>query len=299
MRVRHSPDTAYVPIPAAARRVGIVVPAHDEGAVIDRLLTGLLEEAGPGELDVVVVCNGCSDDTAERARRHGPDVRVVETPVPSKTAALRLGDEVCLGYPRAWVDADVELRTADVRALACAVVDGLLVAVPDRTLDRAGCPWSVRAYLSVWEELPTVRLGLFGRGVLMMSEQGHARVADLPTVMADDLWIHHAFAATEAVVVAGATVVVRAPRTLADLVRRRTRVVEGARQVQAHPQAGPGRSGTSLSDLRVLASTRRDLWPQLVVFGAVTVVARARATVDARAGRTGRWHRDESSRVAR
>lgn len=277
--------------------VSIVVPAHNEAAVIDRLLRGLLASAAPAELEIVVVCNGCTDNTATRARAHGPSVKVLETPIPSKQAALRLGDAACSGYPRLYVDADVELGTHDVRALTAALRSGLLVAVPSRHLALEGCPWVVRSYLAVWEALPTVRNGLFGRGVIALTEEAHRRVTALPEMMADDLGIHHAFAADEGAVVTTANVVVRPPRTLADLLRRRARVVEGAREVQARLGVGPGRSGTSPADVLALARTRHDMWPGLAIFVVVTVAARTRATVAIRCGRAGVWHRDNSSRT--
>ena len=277
--------------------VSIVVPAHNEAAVIDRLLRGLLASAAPAELEIVVVCNGCTDNTATRARAHGPSVKVLETPIPSKQAALRLGDAACSGYPRLYVDADVELGTHDVRALTAALRSGLLVAVPSRHLALEGCPWAVRSYLAVWEALPTVRDGLFGRGVIALTEEAHRRVTALPEMMADDLGIHHAFAADEGAVVTTANVVVRPPRTLADLLRRRARVVEGAREVQARLSVGPGRSGTSPADVLALARARHDLWPGLAIFVVVTVAARTRATVAIRCGRAGVWHRDNSSRT--
>src|SRR5262245_58336894 len=46
----------------------VVIPAHNEARVIERGLSSLLEGARPGELEIVVVCNGCTDDTAARAR---------------------------------------------------------------------------------------------------------------------------------------------------------------------------------------------------------------------------------------
>ena len=56
----------------------VVIPAHNEQASIlatlARLSTGLEGEV----LDVVVVCNGCTDRTAEVVRRTYPDVRVLE-----------------------------------------------------------------------------------------------------------------------------------------------------------------------------------------------------------------------------
>src|SRR5438105_4681173 len=60
--------------------VSVVVPAHDEAAVIGRCLRALTEGSDPGEVEVVVVCNGCRDDTAASARAAWADVVVAEVP---------------------------------------------------------------------------------------------------------------------------------------------------------------------------------------------------------------------------
>ena len=52
----------------------VIIPAHNEAAVIARCLDTLLEPPRPDRLDVVVVANGCTDDTADRARAFGPPV---------------------------------------------------------------------------------------------------------------------------------------------------------------------------------------------------------------------------------
>jgi hypothetical protein len=78
--------------------ISIVIPAHDEERVIGRCLSGLASGAEPGELEVVVVANGCTDGTAAAARTF-PGVRVVETPVAGKAAALNLGDEHAPAFP--------------------------------------------------------------------------------------------------------------------------------------------------------------------------------------------------------
>jgi glycosyltransferase involved in cell wall biosynthesis len=98
----------------------IVVPAHNEERVLGRTLSALLADTSPSEFDVVVVANGCTDGTAEVARGFG-GVRVVETDVPSKSHALRLGDETAAGFPRVYLDADVVLPAAHVRALCAAL----------------------------------------------------------------------------------------------------------------------------------------------------------------------------------
>ena len=50
----------------------VIIPAHNEAKVIRRCLEGLLAGAPAGEEpELIVVCNGCSDDTAAIARQVG------------------------------------------------------------------------------------------------------------------------------------------------------------------------------------------------------------------------------------
>jgi glycosyltransferase involved in cell wall biosynthesis len=275
--------------------ISVIVPAHNEAAVIGRLLSGLLAEATPGEFAVVVVANGCTDGTAAVAASFGPDVTVVETPEPSKHRAMRLGDAHTDAFPRLYVDADVELRTRDARALAVALDDmNVLAVAPVRETPLAGRPWAVRWYYDVWERLPVVTEGLFGRGVVGVSRLGHTRLAELPELMGDDLAASLSFAPHERRVVADARVVVHPPRSYSDLIRRRVRSTTVIAQV-----AG----GTTLAGAR---TTRADLWrllrdnpataPHVMWFLSVTVVARVRARRAVRTGDYTTWLRDESSR---
>lgn len=281
----------------------VVVPAHDEAAVIGRLLSGLVSDRASTESDasdslqVVVVANGCTDRTAEIAARY-PDVHVVSTPVGNKYRALRLGDENATGFPRLYVDADVELSAADVRALAVALDEpGVHAVAPARHTPLDGCPWTVRWYYQIWEQLPVVREGLFGRGVIALSAEGHARIAGLPELMGDDLAASLSFAPQERRVVEAARVIVHPPRTLRDLLRRRTRSMTVTTQAAASTDLPSSR--TSTGDLKVLlrAAPLRN-GPRLVLFVAVTALARSRSRRAVKAGDFTTWLRDESSRAA-
>src|ERR1700739_295220 len=86
--------------------ISIVIPARNESAVIARTLRAITTDALPDELDVIVVCNGCTDDTATIARGFGTAARVIETAVGNKTHALNLGDQSARSFPRIYVDAD-------------------------------------------------------------------------------------------------------------------------------------------------------------------------------------------------
>ncbi|WP_436531150.1 glycosyltransferase family 2 protein [Actinoplanes sp. HUAS TT8] len=279
--------------------MSIVVPAHNEAAVIGRLLTALLADAEPGELDVVVVANGCTDDTAEVARGFGPAVTVVETGAANKHRALRLGDEHARHYPRMYVDADVVIGTADVRRLAAALEQpGVLAVAPDRRLTTTGRPLTVRWYFRVWELLPSVRAGLYGRGVIAVGPEGGRRLAELPEAMGDDLAASVAFRPEARRIVPDAVVEVHTPRATRDLIKRRVRSLTTTAQMLRIEKVNTEESRTSRADLIGIARRNPALLPHLVVFLAVTMVARAKARRPIREGDFNTWLRDESSRTA-
>ena len=273
----------------------LVVPAHNEETVIRRLLSGVGDEAARGTYEVIVMCNGCTDDTAAVARGY-PGVTVLETPTPSKSLALRLGDQHASAYPRLYVDADIELSSTGVGALVAAVAGpgAVIAAGPERLLTTDESSLLVRAYYAVWQRLPAVQSGLFGRGVIAMTESAHQRVAALPDAMSDDLAISEAFTDAERAIVPGAQVVIHVPRTARDLLRRRIRVHVGNAELDRRS----GRSAASQTSPRALLGIVRHeprLAVCLPVFVGVAITAKliARRRI-ARGDVT--WERDESTR---
>lgn len=277
--------------------VSVVIPAHNEAPVVGRLLAALFAEAQAGELDVVVVANGCTDETAAVAQAFGPQVTVVATPVANKHAALRLGDAHARHFPRLYVDADVVISTADVRALDAALRQpDVLAAAPQRRMAMDGSPLLVRWFYDVWMLLPSVREGLYGRGVVGVTAEGHRRLLEMPDTLGDDLAASLAYPVEQRRIVQDAAATIRAPRTLADLIRRRVRSLTATAQMgQLVP--GAGRVRTSRSDLVGVLRQRPTLAPRLAAFLVVTAIARWKARRPVRQGDFTTWLRDESSRV--
>src|SRR5450631_1121430 len=165
--------------------ISVVVPARNESPVIARTLAAMVSGAAPGEIGVVVVCNGCTDNTAEIARNFGPPVRVIETGIGNKSRALNLGDQVS-SFPRLYVDADVVIPLAALRALAARLEDGGALAVaPRRNINCDGATRCVRAYYDGRSMLPSAREGIGGSGVYAVSETGRQRFGQFPDVIAD------------------------------------------------------------------------------------------------------------------
>ncbi|MGI8888437.1 MAG: hypothetical protein ACR2GB_05635, partial [Nocardioidaceae bacterium] len=235
------------------------------------------------------------DDTAAVAAKY-EGVRVLSTPIASKREALRLGDEHATSFPRVYVDADVVTHVGTIRHLVEVLAsDSLLATAPRRVVPRDGVGWPVRWYYDVWERLPNVASGLFGRGVIAVSDRGYRRLRSLPPVMSDDLAFSEAFRSGERAIVNAATVIVRPPRTLRDLLRRRMRVVTGNAQADGEKLRGPS-ARTKMSDLSRIAVASPGFIPKVLWFVGVTVAARIGAAGAIRRGDFDTWLRDESSR---
>lgn len=276
----------------------VVIPAHNEEATIGRNLRTLRRGTVPGELDVVVVCNGCTDRTAEAARAADPAARVIEIEQPSKAEAVRVGNAATDVFPRIHLDADIELSGAHARELVRPIADGrAMAAAPRREVPKDGCSRWVRWYYEVWEQLPQVQSGLFGRGVVVLSEEAQARITALPRMMGDDLAMSDSFVGAERAIVASAVAVVHPPRTVRDLVRRRIRIATGNAQAAQLGVRRPG-SRTSVGTLVSLAARRPGVALRLPVFLGVHVAGLIGARRAVRSGDFSTWQRDESSRAA-
>lgn len=276
----------------------VVVPAHDEAAVIGRCLRVLLSDARPGELHVLVVSNGSADDTVVRARRVGRelghDVDVLELAEAGKIGALRAGLSSVRTWPAIVLDADCELPTASARALVAALAgDGPAVAAPRFTVSATASSALVRRFYRAWTALPYVREGLVGSGVFALNEAGYGALGELPDVTNDDGWVRRSFAPTERRLV-DEPFLAHAARTTSALVSRRARIVNGNRQLAAELGSDPGRNrpGGLVSALRSGLVRPADA----VAFAFVAVASRLVATMRRLRGDQG-WATDVTSRV--
>lgn len=71
--------------------ISVMVAAHN-GEGRDRMLGSCAARHRSHRLEIVVVCNGCTDATADVAAAVGPPVRVISVPKASKIAALNAGE---------------------------------------------------------------------------------------------------------------------------------------------------------------------------------------------------------------
>lgn len=284
--------------------LSVIIPAHDEAAVIGRSLRRMLDGA-PEELEVIVAANGCSDETAAVCQAASERVRVIELSESSKVAALNAADAAATRYPRAYVDADVEVSGETLSALAALLErpGGPLVATPRMVLDLRGASPLVRAYYRIWERTSFRTEGHIGSGLYALSREGRNRFGVFPTVVADDRYVQQLFSLEERGTVHDHHFVVRPPRTLRALITRGGRIVAGNRELArlglaTRPAESPdARERSGLRSVLNQLPTRPGLWWPFIVYSATQLATRVVAERKIRSGQTHRWDRDETSRA--
>jgi glycosyltransferase involved in cell wall biosynthesis len=285
-------------VPRSIAMISIVVPAHDEEQVITRCLRALTEGTTADEVEVIVVCNGCSDRTAEVARRFGGPVRVIETKTPGKHNALCLGDAAATGFPRFYIDADVVVTPDSLRQMAERLDRGGLLAVsPQIQWDLDGASWAVRAFYDIDRRLPSHRETIGGSGVYGLSQTGRHRIGTFPRLTADDAYVRRCFRLHERAAVQGAVSVVTPPKTIAGVITIKTRSHFGNYELSRRFPRLNRNIGASNHATLVRLAARPRLWAGLLVYCYVKVVARLDARRQMRRGQSLTWQRDNTSRV--
>ncbi|MFF2053453.1 glycosyltransferase family 2 protein [Leifsonia sp. NPDC058194] len=267
----------------------VIVPAHDEESVIARTLEKLRPVAASGTVDVLVVCNGCSDATADVARRY-PGVTVIEIETASKVAAMNVGDRATARWPRLYLDADIQIEPEAVAAVLheLAREGGALAARPASVEDVHDATFPVRAYYRARARIPETGVRLWGAGGYAVSEAGHARFERFPDIVNDDSWIHNLFTDDEKAVLDTPPMLVRVPRTTKALLAVITRHRRG--------QLDLGVSLGEQSSQRARAILHSAKGPRSAVdafcYAALTQISRMRS----RRADAAQWSRDPSTR---
>lgn len=270
----------------------IVIPAHDEASVILRTLAPLGPYAAEGRLEVLVATNGCSDATVDRAREV-EGVRVLDLAVSSKVAALNAADSVARGWPRLYLDADIEITPRAVADVLAALADGKISAArPPFRYDTTGASWPVRAFYRARGRLPETQCHLWGAGVYGLTRAGRRTFGAFPAVTADDLFVDQLFSADQKAVIDTDPVVVRTPRDLRSLLTVLRRTTAGNRELARHG----GEEHASATLARTLGQLAVSMRSPLRTFDAIVYAAAVAAARLPLSSST--WGRDESSRTA-
>lgn len=278
----------------------VVIPAHNEAAVIEGTLQSLLDSRLDRPLQIIVVANGCSDDTAAKARafaaKTGGPIEVVDTPVGGKANALNLGDRAAKFFPRAYLDGDTKVSPDALQKVAEALSQPPChLAAPTAERIYNGRNPFLRGYYNLWGSLPYVANAIQGSGFYAINETLHARFTEFPPITNDDKFIRDLATDAERRVIPGCHTFIQMPATFADLIKVKTRWSYGAMELAA-----------TRPDLLKNDHQRRGLWRHLLThpqfwlhvptFFAISFIANRAAKKRLAQKHPVRWERDDSTR---
>lgn len=275
------------------------MPAYNEERVISRCLAHMLQDAQPGEFEIIVVCNGCQDATAARAREfeaHG--VTVIETKIPSKTHALNVGDAAAINFPRLYVDADIQLSTHTIRR----VIDlfqkdeRVLLSAPRPYVDFSKSDARVRAFYRVWTKLPYFTEALVGSGVYAFSKEGRAHFGVFPDIIADDEYARRIVKADRRRS-SGGTFIISAPTSFESLIDVQTRARAGTYELEKNfPELKTCCTTSPRRTMKIIAKTP-SMWLDAPIYLAVMFAGKLRAHKKLAGKAAHAWNRDETARA--
>ena len=263
--------------------VDVVIPCHNEEALLPSCLQGLLWQGSGFDLRVVAVANGCDDATADTLRSFGDKfaefgiaLLVLEIAEANKSRALNEGlKHVRSDSAVVFLDGDTVLLPDTLQSLADELerTTGPRMASP-RAVGVRPRSRLARGYFAVWRELPSVENDTVGAGCYAVNAAGMKRVGSFPDVVADDAFVRSLFAPEERTVCAAGGFVLRYPEGH-EMVSVARRWRAGNTQLDAI-ERGSSPAGTWTGNLGGVALRPR-LWASLPAFALVTVAIRAGA----------------------
>ncbi len=274
--------------------ISIIIPAYNEENVITRCLAPLLPAARDKELEIIVVCNGCTDTTAQIVASF-QEVKLIETPIPSKSKALNLGDQAACGFPRFYLDADIVLPLDSVRKVAEVLRSGkFLAAAPQMQVDYSHSSWFVKAYYDVWQQLPYIQEGMIGTGVYALSEEGRRRFDTFPDIVADDEYIRILFDIKEKKIAVCSFSIVVPPKKIKYLLKISKRNRIGMYEIaKKYPYLVDNKKRYIVSFVKII---KKDLIFKIPVYFYVSLLSRIMAICHIKKNSFTGWERDPSSR---
>ncbi len=230
-------------IEARAGLVSVILPASNEAALIGDCLEALLASRWDRSetVEVIVVANGCRDNTANLARGFAVRFKaqnwgfyVTELVQGGKLGALNAGDAKASGAIRVYLDADVTVSPGLLSELTEALSTDEPRYASGKVEITAKSPVS-RAYARIWRQVPFMAECVPGCGVFAVNAAGRNRWGTFPDIISDDTFVRLSFAPEERI---GVSATYRWPiaEGLRNLIRVRRRQDVGVDEIaQKYP----------------------------------------------------------------
>ncbi len=276
----------------------IIIPAFNEETLIAKTLTTLFNDNSLRDIEVLVICNGCNDQTyyqvnsfikenALSLENKNIDLLVLETSKASKTNALNIGINNSRGLIKVLIDADIQINGEDINILIDELQNKKLKAISPRvkfSFEKSN--FIVRQYYRIASQSfynVNIRLS----NVIALSDTGVKQIVPLPDVIADDEYIRRQFAQHEYAVSSNCFLTFTCAKTLGSLIQVLTRVERGNIQLNSRYSSTTSMPKKGYGKLSVKS---------FPTFFLIKLLVKTRAKLQFLQGRINQWERDESNR---
>ncbi|MFV2051277.1 glycosyltransferase family 2 protein [Aliiroseovarius sp. YM-037] len=187
--------------------ISVIIPANNEADLIGTCLRSILASemvAGGPQPEILVIANGCTDNTAEvaesfadQAAAAGWVLKVRDIKQGSKLNALNVGDGTASCDIRAYVDADVVVGPKLMQGLVDVLSRPDAAYASGKVNITATNSWASRAYRRIYAQVPFMTDGVPGCGVFAVNAAGRARWGVFPDIISDDTYVRLQFTPEE------------------------------------------------------------------------------------------------------
>lgn len=275
----------------------IIIAAYNEENCIGELLSNL----GHGKsnlFQIVVICNGCTDNTENIIREKFPNVYLGIAQTASKSLAIRTAESLNIGFPRLYLDADIALNQQQAETLFKKVQndDRIGLFVPSSITDTKSSSYFVDQYYQAWYSTGFVKNKGFGCGCYIINEPSRQTFNLWPELISDDGFLREVF--NDIIILKQVCVTVAAPKTLFSLLKIKTRSKYGNIELKKYLsdnnlsyESKHKQSNKEVSSFNPLSLS----FKHAIIYSFVNAYAKAAAHWNLFTG-TFKWHRDNSNR---
>ncbi|CAM4243763.1 glycosyltransferase family 2 protein [Pseudoalteromonas ostreae] len=272
----------------------VIIPAYNEEKCIEKTLSELTNFSSL-EVEVIVLPNGCTDNTAEFVRAKYPSFKVVELETGSKVLAINKGLEIAKFGHVLVQDADVIINAESVRNILKFIEsEDYLFASPNTRIIQDGS-FLTNKYYSFLKLTPAYRIGMVNSGAYLISPNARDILGEFPQVIADDGYVKGTLGTANLTTIPSCYSVVMSPRTIWSLIKIKTRSKLGNMELKKK-FTSPTTGGNSFASLFKIAIKEQALF-QFLIYAMVISIATLRAKLQIKKLKTIKWERDESTRI--
>ena len=275
----------------------VIVPAHNETSVIEDCLNSIINQSGID--NIIVACNGCTDNTVEIVTTKFPSVTCLDIEKPSKTNALNVAEEKAkalgISYPVFYIDADTQLSENAIQHISQVMDTGdVLLSAPTPIIKTDKSSFLVKTYYKVWTNLPYIKEGVIATCSFIVSEEGRQRFDKFADVIGDDGYIRCHFKNKEIANIKGAEIYITAPKDIFSLIKIKTRARLGNMELIAKDKC-PVREEKHYGNVMKERLFSKNFF-STSIYIAIALIIRVRANAQFKKLSTYTWEKDTSSR---